>query len=183
MGLQFRDLNAQTRALMLAEIDLDESEGRLFLSQRLTSVGRASYPSILREAVNGHSDDWLAAKLQSGGFLLELEPRTSRNGKRTMAKVPVTAAQTLAEGEFNRFYLRALSRQLIDGGAGALRIYRAKEVSSPRSESERKIGATVDPSQLLADLRASVGVDTALGLPPGPNSGLSAFIDLARVNA
>jgi hypothetical protein len=29
---------------------------------------------------------------------------------------------------------------------------------------------------LLDDLRTNVGVDTALGLPAGPNSGLSAMI-------
>src|SRR6266851_5569734 len=34
--------------------------------------------------------------------------------------------------------------------------------------------ARTDPKALLTDLRSNPGVDTALGLPPGPNSGLSA---------
>jgi hypothetical protein len=35
------------------------------------------------------------------------------------------------------------------------------------------IGRRLNAQALLGDLRKHVGVDTALGLPPGPNSGLS----------
>ena len=89
-------------------------------------------------------------------------------------KVPVNAADTLAEGEFNRFYLRGLCRRALENGEKELVIYRAKPVSQPRRESERKLGTTVDAEALLRDLREHLGVDSALGLPPGPNSGLSA---------
>ena len=61
-------------------------------------------------------------------------------------------------------------------GSVTIEVYRAKEVTNPRSESERKIGTIVDPKKLLDDLRANPGVDTALGLPSGPNSGLSVKI-------
>lgn len=54
-----------------------------------------------------------------------------------------------------------------------IEVYRAKEVATPRSESIALIGRRLSVSALLGDLRVSVGVDTALGLPPGPNSGLS----------
>lgn len=52
-------------------------------------------------------------------------------------------------------------------------VYRAKEVSDPRPSSKAKIGERFDPQQLIDDLRNNIGVDTSLGLPPGPNSGLS----------
>jgi hypothetical protein len=52
-------------------------------------------------------------------------------------------------------------------------IYRAKHVTNPRPESEIMIGTDVEVDQLLADLRTHIGTDTALGLPSGPNSGLS----------
>lgn len=42
-----------------------------------------------------------------------------------------------------------------------------------RSASEAMIGSHIDPHALLEDLRTHQGIDTALGLPPGPNSGLS----------
>jgi hypothetical protein len=83
------------------------------------------------------------------------------------------ANETLAEGEFNRFYLRGLCRVAIDGRTPSIAVYRAKPVAEPRPESQALIGTTFDANTLLADLRAHTGVDTALDLPPGPNSGLS----------
>ena len=54
-----------------------------------------------------------------------------------------------------------------------IQIYRARESSNPRQESIKLIGIEVNPEKLLADLRTNIGVDTVLGLPAGPNSGLS----------
>jgi hypothetical protein len=45
-----------------------------------------------------------------------------------------------------------------------------------RAESEQKIGQRIAAEALLRDLRAHPGLDTALGLPPGPNSGLSVHL-------
>jgi len=50
---------------------------------------------------------------------------------------------------------------------------RAYITSNTRPESQRMIGNTISAKALLDDLRAHIGVDTALGLPAGPNSGLS----------
>jgi hypothetical protein len=35
------------------------------------------------------------------------------------------------------------------------------------------IGKIIECDKLLNDLRENIGMDTILGLPPGPNSGLS----------
>lgn len=43
-----------------------------------------------------------------------------------MVKVPVTAPETLSEGEFNRFYARGLCRVAISLGIAAVQVYRAK---------------------------------------------------------
>jgi hypothetical protein len=88
-------------------------------------------------------------------------------------KFPITAAQTFAEGEFNRFYIRGLCRRAIEDRIGELVIYRAKEVAKPRRESETRIASKVPAEKLLDDLRGNIGVETALGIPGGPNSGLS----------
>ena len=87
--------------------------------------------------------------------------------------MPWNAAQTLAEGEFNRFYIRAVRRATLEDGGETVEVYRAKAVADPRPDSEAKIGALVNAAVLLADLRQNIGIDTALGLPNGPNSGLS----------
>jgi hypothetical protein len=54
-----------------------------------------------------------------------------------------------------------------------LKVYRARYSENPRYESEQKIGSFVDAEKLLADLRNNIGIDTHLGVPGGPNSGLS----------
>jgi hypothetical protein len=102
-----------------------------------------------------------------------VEQKRTPSGGSTTAKVPVTAPDTLAEGEFNRFYIRGLCRHAIKEKISDLIIYRAKAVSSPRSESQAKIGTSINAEALLRDLQKHQGVDTALGLPAGPNSGLS----------
>ncbi len=167
------NLDDDTRRSMLAELEHDQSAGKLYLSKRLSDAGRRDYPALLRQALESHNDDWLAAQLRSSGRMAERETYQRAGGTHERA-VPVNAAETLAEGEFNRFYLRGLARRVIEEGKGRLVVYRAKPVSQPRAESELLIGAPVDPAALLADLRENVGVDGALKLPPGPNSGLSA---------
>ena len=87
------------------------------------------------------------------------------------------AAAVMAEGEFNRFYIRALCIRAIDEGR-ELEIYRARPSAKPDEASEAKIGDKPDPKALLADLRTSPGVGTALGLPR-PGSGVSVRLPLA----
>lgn len=173
MALILVELDDLTRTEMQAEVAEDVATGTLYLSPRLSEIGRRDYPELLRNAVAHHDESWLAAQLRSGGRLNARELSHSKTGKVIDKLVPVTAADTLAEGEFNRFYLRGLCRRASAADMAEIEVYRAKEVVSPRSESTALIGQRLSAVALLADLRVSVGVDTALGLPPGPNSGLS----------
>lgn len=173
MALNLVDLDELTRIEMQAEVAGDVAAGNLYLSSRLSDVGRRDYPQLLHDAVARHDETWLAAQLRSGGRLKTRELSHSKTGKVIDKQVPVTAADTLAEGEFNRFYLRGLCLRAIAAGMAEIEVYRTKEVATPRSESMALVGRRLGASALLADLRVSVGVDTALGLPPGPNSGLS----------
>jgi len=99
------------------------------------------------------------------------ESRNTKNGT-VIARVPLNAHLILAEGEFNRFYIRALCRKAISKGK-IIEVYRAKQVDNPRTESQVLIGKSLDPQKLLDDLRQHIGVDIILGVPAGPNSGLS----------
>ena len=118
----------------------------------------------------------LAAGLEAPGLFVDRYEKKTPRGGITIAAVPHTAPTTFAEGEFNRYYLRGLCARLIAEGSGQIEIYRARSSAQARTASEAMIGAILDPAALLADLRANMGVDTALGLPPGPNSGLSGRI-------
>ena len=172
MGFEFSNLDARTRELMLAEIERDSEAGTLYISKRLTKAGELAYPDLLRDAARSGNEDSFADALRAGDYFEATEPRNTSSGV-TMVKVPATAAQTLAESEFNRFYVRAVCARSLEEGKGEVEVYRAKQVSSARSESQRKIGTRVPAEKLLADLRTHIGMDTVLGLPSGPNSGLS----------
>jgi hypothetical protein len=171
----------RVRAFMLEEVERDIANGTLYASKYFNGTGNARYPELLREAVRGYDDGWLAASLRQSRCMNATAMRRKPTGGFTEVKVPITAQDTFAEGEFNRFYARGLCRLAIEQGVQALYIYRAKPVAVPRPESQAKIGTSVDANALLEDLRTHQGVDTALGLPPGPNSGLS--VRLAVANA
>lgn len=169
----------RVRAFMLEEVERDMANGTLYPSKYFNEIGEARYPDLLREAVKNHDDSWLADGLRQNRCMKPKAMRRKPSGGYTEVKVPVTAPDTFAEGEFNRFYARGLCRLAIEQGVAALYIYRAKPVAVPRPESQAKIGTSIGTAALLDDLRTHQGVDTALGLPPGPNSGLSVRLAVA----
>ena len=173
MSIQYDSLDSDVRSAMLAELDLDESAQSLYLSPRLTEAGAAAWPEILREAFTSHDDSWIASTLRARGLLRSQEQRRKPKGGFTTAQVPHTAPDTLAEGEFNRFYARGLCTSVVASGGAEVEVYRGKAVQNPRSASEEMVGRRVQAGALLDDLRQSPGVEPALGLPPGPNSGLT----------
>lgn len=176
MALNYRNLDDRTRALMLSEIQRDIDSGNLYLSDNLSQQGQLDYPDLLKAASQGGDDESLASGLLRCLNSHE-KPRQLKTGG--FSKPPVmrsNAHEMLAEGEFNRFYMRALSVRAIEDGLEEVVVYRAKAVENARSASEEMIGKHVAPAELLQDLRMHPGVDTALGLPPGPNSGLSVHL-------
>lgn len=179
MPFVFRSLDSATRERMVLEFDDDLAADRLYLSPRLTAPGASSYPELLRQALAAGDCDSFAEALRAPGVLKTREfAKNPRGGAPIEKAVPRTAPETLAEGEFNRFYARGLCRLVLETDeAATVLIYRARESVRPRPDSERLIGTRVPARQLLEDLREHVGVDTALGLPAGPNSGISICID------
>ena len=173
MSIRYESLDDAVRTAMVRELEHDIANGTLYISPRLTPAGANSWPQLLREAAEKKDDRWLATSLRSHGFIKATEKRRKPNGGFTTAKVPITAPETLAEGEFNRLYARGLCVVVLESGGTEVEVYRGKEVRNPRPESEGMIGKRINAQQLLDDLRESQGVEPALGLPPGPNSGLS----------
>lgn len=173
MALDLTNLDKRTRELMIQEIEADEANRRLYVSPRLSSRGQADYPSLLKEAALSHDASWRASQLYANGRMNAEEQKRKPSGGFTTAKVPHNAPDMLAEGEFNRFYMRGLCLRALEEGKSDLLVYRAIRVANPRPESEAKIGSRVEARTLLEDLRENVGIDTTLKLPPGPNSGLS----------
>ncbi|ANA13390.1 hypothetical protein [Acetobacter oryzifermentans] len=168
MPLNYESLDETTRKFMQEEVEKDTENGTIYLGSYLNEEGRILWPSLLLEAAEKGDDASLAAKLRDENLL---KTHALRAGK--TVSVPVNAADTLSEGEFNRYYARGVCLHAISNGGDDVTVYRARTSSNPRRSSEAKIGLKYDPEELLKDLRENPGVDTALGLPNGPNSGLS----------
>lgn len=147
---------------MVAELEHDLSAKSLYVGKYLSDHGLERYPSLLREALESGTDESLAAALSEPDLFLATYEKRKPSGGYTVAKVPYTAPTTLAEGEFNRFYLRGLCQRVLAAGGGEVEIYRARASSNPRAESEAMSGRCLDAQALLSDLREHIGVDTAL---------------------
>ena len=173
MSIFYESLDTAVRGYMIQELERELANGTLYISPRLTEIGVKTWAEILREAFEQHDDVWIASILRSRGLMRIEEQRRKPKGGFTIAQVPYTAPDTLAEGEFNRFYVRGLCVQVIASGKTDVEVYRGKEDQNPRLESEAMIGRHFSAQMLLDDLRNSQGVEPALGLPPGPNSGLT----------
>lgn len=176
MELTFPNLedDPRTRMFMLEELERDLPCNEVYRSARLTEVGWQAWPDMLREALELYEPQWLELRSKQAGYWLSHET-SRRGGKEYRKAVPFDAAQTLAEGQFVRYYLRAVSRRALDDGH-ALEVIRLKEVWQPRSISVQLLSTLVDPGQLLESLRQNQGIDPFLGIPPGPNSGLGVVI-------
>ncbi len=171
--LKLPHLSNRVRQLMLDELERDVRGGTVYVSPRLSNTGQQNYLALLREALRNHDDVWLADQLRQLGRLRTSEPRRKPRGGYTTVRVPAGAAETIAEGEFNRYYARGLCRLAGEDGIPELNVYRAREVANPRAVSQGLVGTPVNAQQLLQDLRAHPGMDTALHVPAGYNSGLS----------
>jgi len=116
MALYLENLDARTRQLMLEEMNYDIAHNQLHISPVLSGQGQRDYPNLLREAIENGNEETLAQSLREHRHLLRSTQKRRPSGGYTIATVPATAAETLAEGEFNRFYIRALCRRALKDG-------------------------------------------------------------------
>ena len=173
MALAYVNLIPAVRTFMVEEINMAVADRTIYLSPWLSQQGLADWTNLLLDAAKNGSDDGLAAQLRQNGRINKTAQRRKPKGGFTTYNVPYTASETMAEGEFNRFYCRGLCRYALANDIPQLEVYRAKAVAEPRPGSQEKIGTRVNPQAILDDLRTSAGVEPTLGMPPGPNSGLT----------
>ncbi len=180
MTYRFENLDQTTRNYMIEEFRRDIETGNQYISPRIKSGFASRYLTLFGQVITeGRNEDDFASDIKRFGYLITEEPRRTKSGI-TMAKVPERAAETLAHGEFNRYYMRGLCRRALDENL-TLVIYRAKQVSKPSEISQQIIGKSARPQVLLeilrdfeaADERFPDSIEINIG---GPNSGLSVRI-------
>lgn len=171
----FLDMNDALRLIMVKEINDAIAKGLLYYSKRFTDTGKARWPELLLAAAqSAHNEHGLAYRLEDINAMKEFERRTTPLGAYSVVYVPHTAAQTLADAEFNRYYMRAVCTRAQAEGK-RVTVYRACTRANARPESEALIGQSFDPSEVHAAISE---------LPSGsshelvrPNSGLSLRIE------
>jgi hypothetical protein len=166
MAMRYHNLDDTTRAFMLSEYDRDSGDGQLYVCKRLKDAGRRQFPVLLRQAIAQHDDGWLAEQLR------ELLLLTSYSGT-GVPGVGTQVAEGIAEGEFNRYYMRGLCARAIAEGVEQVQVYRAKVVATRNHQTLERIGQSLSPAKLLAEFHSAHISDPALASPFGPDTGLS----------
>lgn len=161
----FLNLDEETRELMLDEINSDIGNDKLYSSNRLNKNGKENYTHNLLESVkNGNEETFTSLLTQDNFNETELVKEKSK-------KIPSNAASLLCQSEFNRYYIRAICLRAINQNQDEIEIYRGRESSWARPESEILIGTYLSATDLLEDLRNSIGISPKLF--PEINSGLT----------
>ncbi len=171
MPLQYANLDPTTRRYALAELDEDLASGAFHLPARVRPTAAADYQRLLRDAIRYYDDLWLEE--HTSDVLVESEPRRTASGGQVTAKVPEAAARMVAEGDFNRYYMRGVAARAVDEGRQIVEAYRARLSLDPRPESAELEGQRLPARAVLDWLRGLEGNDPTVTPLGRPNSGLS----------
>lgn len=168
----FENLDEKTREFMLEAISEAEASGTIYFSTRFNDAGYKQWLSLLSEAAKKHDEHWLAYQLETQRLMKGFEGSTTPSGDYTIKHVPDITAETMAEGQFNRFYILELCKRAGAEGVTNLEIYQAKQSSAPRRESENLIGSRISIDYIEAQLIKTA--DSFKSQLVKPNSGVSA---------
>lgn len=171
MKFNFTHLDDETRKLMTEEVAIAVANNEIYFSARFNAIGSGSWVAWLTEASQSHDEHWLAYQIEASGGMKDFEGRAKPTGGYTVSHVPNTAAETMAEGQFNRFYIAAVCRRALEACQSHVTIYRACHRGEPRPESRALEGTTTDAQTLLKQVRSKQASFGCAMLKP--NSGLS----------
>lgn len=126
MGMHYRNLDERIRTLMNAEIEQDIENDRLYISDNLNAQGKHDYPGLLMDAALNGNDDSFAEKIRIRLNTHEKPRRLKSGGFSKPPKMRSNAHEMLAEGEFNRYYIRAVCLLAIKDHNNQVRVYSVK---------------------------------------------------------
>jgi hypothetical protein len=167
----FENLDEITRKYMLEAIFEAGASGNIYFSTRFNDLGYEHWLPLLKEAAKEYNEHWLAYQLETKGLIKGLEGSMTPSGGYTIKHVPHNAAETMAEGQFNRFYILGLCKRAREEGISQLEVYRAQKSAAPRRESENLIGSRFSIDYVEAQLLKTA--DSFKSPLVKPNSGLS----------
>jgi hypothetical protein len=149
----FENLDDTTRSSMLQAIEEAEKTNNIYYSTRFNQNGNNQWLPLLKQAAQQFNEHWLAYQLEFNELMKDFESAIKPSGGYTSKHVPHTAAETMAEGQFNRFYILGLCKRARAESITHLEIYRAKERLDPRPESEALIGTLLSIDEIESQLK------------------------------
>jgi hypothetical protein len=137
----------------------------------LTPAGWDHYLDVMPIALTEHDMAWLAAEMSDQRYWLTHHTYVNSRGRHITARVPRNALATLAYGEFNTTYVRAVATLARDAGVATCIIYRAAPAWAPRDSCSYMEGAAVSVSAVLDGHRAYMRAagQSEISVPAGPN--------------
>lgn len=167
----FENLDEKTRGYMIEAIEEAESSDNIYFSTRFNDAGNKEWVSLLKESAKEHTEHWLAYQLEKKNLMKGFEGSKTPSGGYTIKHVPHSAAETMAEGQFNRFYILGLCKRAKVESISELEVYRARESTQPRSHSQSLIGSKISVVDIESQLTK---VANSFKSPlVKPNSGIS----------
>jgi hypothetical protein len=167
----FENLDEKTRGFMIEAISEAEKSNNIYHSTRFNDAGFKEWLPLLKEAAKEHDEHWLAYQLEVKRLMKGFEGAATPSGGYTVKHTPHTAAETMAEGQFNRFYILGLCKRAKAEGISQLEIYRAEKSNVPRPVSEALLGTKISTDDVEAQLlKTSDSFKSSL---VKPNSGIS----------
>ena len=153
MDFDFKNLTPQTRQRMFQEFINDEQNGHLYVSNRIKNTPEIiqKYFKLLTDAFEHGTDATLCTQITRNNILKENE-EYRKDGQLKMRKMPSNANEILGQGEFKRYYMRALCRQAIDENKKLL-IYRARESKIDSDDAKFFINKIINPKKLSEYLK------------------------------
>ena len=171
MPLHYENLDPTTRRYALAELDADLKSGAFHASDRLRPTAITEYQRMLHEAIRYYDDRWLEER--ASDLLVDFETRQTKAGGVTTAKIPEMAARLLAEGDFNRYYMRGVALRALEEGRQVVEVYRARLSLEPRPESTELEGHRLAAREVLDQLRGLTNAEPTIPRLGRINSGMS----------
>lgn len=127
MAMYFHDLDERTRALMLIEFETEQSSGNPFRTRGLSPEGLTVFPGLVGEAIRSGNEETLAHSFCNQTYWNPTERYVRDNVPRDRKVNLRQTSERLGLTEFNTWYVRGLSKRLIEEGASLCEVYRGAE--------------------------------------------------------
>lgn len=172
MRMLFEELNDETRRHMLREFTAEQASPNPYRSQTLSTAGLSVFPQLMADAIRSGNEESLMTALSNPTYWSLTETYVLKGVMRQRKVNLQQAAERLALTEFNTWYVRGLSRRLLDEGVSSCQIYRGAEPKWAPAECTAHEGMIVHVRQIYDGHRARYwpepGNSTAFSIPFGP---------------